>query len=95
MDEELDRTPASPVARLDRGERLPAGPKQSRLCCFDRGAELDGIGGRRGAAQLEHGLDEREHVGACRERDRGQLRHGLADRDVRQVDRDDVDRLGI
>jgi hypothetical protein len=49
------------------------------------------VGGRCPKPEFEHRLDERDEVGRRGQADGLELRHGLGDRQVRQIHRDDVD----
>src|SRR5207248_6685347 len=66
---------------------------ECRACTACRLCELGKRRGKPAETKLELRLDERDGVGARRKRDAVELRHGLAQRKVRDVDRDHVDNV--
>ena len=93
MDEELDCASAATLRRLHRPDDTPARRLDAAARSADGGGERLVVHRRACEPQLEHRLHERDEVRFGRELDSAELRHGGRERDVRDVDRHDVDGL--
>ena len=93
-DEELDRASGAALGRLRGRDDVPACRLDPRDRVRERLREQLPLARRRGKPQLEHRLHERDQLGLSGDRHALELGHGADEREVRDVDRDDLDGLG-
>jgi hypothetical protein len=91
--EELSGASAARDRSFDHSSDGPTGASESLARTLDGCAELRIVFGRRGQAELELGLYQRNCVCVRRESQRLELRDRVRDGEVGQIEGDDVDRV--
>ena len=93
-EQELGCAARAADGRVDHPEDAPAVVGECRARLTNRGAEQKWVVRRTRPAQLELRLDERDRLRVRGKLNLLELRYGLDEREVGDVDRDDVDRFG-
>src|SRR5438132_3700063 len=93
VEEELDGAAGAADRREHRPADEPAGRPGARGRALERGAELVRPARRTGERELELRLHQRDQVRMCVEVDPVELRKRVGEREVGEVDGDEVDRL--
>lgn len=93
MDERLDRPSSAEDGRWHGAHDLPAGRDDASRRARDGSPDDPGVRWRRGEPELEHRLDQADQVRVRSDGDAVQLRDGGGQREIGDVDGQDLDGL--